>query len=128
MTSPSATQDRYPYQNEPIRSASCSCAWRFGSSRACVYPSIVVLNEACRRSSCTTFASTPKCQDTTGGLEMSVFTLCCRDRLRRCGTSFTTADTLFVFRVRHQDAVSWGPSAGTFRLAHVAVEQRKHAD
>ncbi len=34
-----------------IRSASCSCAWRFGCSIICVWPSIVVLKEACRKSS-----------------------------------------------------------------------------
>jgi hypothetical protein len=29
-----------------IRSAKAACAWRFGTSKACVYPFIVVLKEA----------------------------------------------------------------------------------
>lgn len=33
--------------------------WAFGCSSASVYPSIVVRSDACRRSSCTTLASTP---------------------------------------------------------------------
>jgi hypothetical protein len=47
---------------------------------------------------------------------------------RHCGPNFTAADASFVFRVRHQDAAGCGHCAGALCVAHVAIEQWKHAD